>query len=123
MALTLSSCMPSNPLEDKITVVAYFPDSAGLFVGNDVGILGVPVGKITEIEPAGIEVKVTMEIDADRAIPADAGAAVVARSVATDRYVELTPVYSQRAEARATARRSRARRPRPRSTSTTCSRP
>jgi phospholipid/cholesterol/gamma-HCH transport system substrate-binding protein len=94
MALTLSSCMPSNPLEDKITVVAYFPDSAGLFVGNDVGILGVPVGKITEIEPAGIEVKVTMRVDADRAIPADAGAAVVARSVATDRYVELTPVYS-----------------------------
>ena len=35
-----------------------------------------------------------MEVDADRAIPADAGAAVVARSVATDRYVELTPVYA-----------------------------
>ena len=86
--------MPSNPLDDEITVVAYFPDSAGLFVGNDVGILGVPVGKITDIEPAGIEVKVTMRVDADRAIPADAGAAVVARSVATDRYVELTPVYS-----------------------------
>jgi phospholipid/cholesterol/gamma-HCH transport system substrate-binding protein len=92
-ALTLSGCMPSNPLDEKITVTAYFPDSAGLFVGNDVGILGVPVGKITAIEPAGIEVKVTMEVDADRAIPADAGAAVVARSVATDRYVELTPVY------------------------------
>lgn len=94
MALPLSGCMPSNPLDDKITVIAYFPDSAGLFVGNDVGVLGVPIGKITEIEPAGIEVKVTMRVDADRAIPADAGAAVVARSVATDRYVELTPVYS-----------------------------
>ncbi len=94
LSTCLAGCMPSNPLEDTHTVTAYFPDSAGLFVGNDVGVLGVPIGKITEIEPAGIEVKVTMEIDADRAIPADAGAVVVARSVATDRYVELTPVYA-----------------------------
>lgn len=77
-----------------ITVTAYFPDSAGLFVGNDVGILGVPVGKVTAIEPQGPKVKVTLEVDGDHPVPADAGAAVVARSVATDRYVELTPVYS-----------------------------
>jgi phospholipid/cholesterol/gamma-HCH transport system substrate-binding protein len=94
LVLVLTSCVPSNPLAEKTTVTAYFPDSAGLFVGNDVGILGVPIGKVTDIEPAGIEVRVTMEVDADRAIPADAGAAVVARSVATDRYIELTPVYS-----------------------------
>lgn len=93
LLLVTTGCMPSNPLDETITVTAYFPDSAGLFVGNDVGILGVPVGEITDIEPAGVEVKVTMEIDADRAVPADVGAAVVARSVATDRYVELTPVY------------------------------
>jgi phospholipid/cholesterol/gamma-HCH transport system substrate-binding protein len=93
LVLVTSGCVPSNPLAGKITVTAYLPDSAGLFVGNDVGILGVPVGAITEIEPEGIEVRVTMEFDADRAVPADVGAAVVARSVATDRYVELTPVY------------------------------
>lgn len=76
------------------TITAYFPDSAGLFVGNDVGILGVPVGKVAKIQPAGDEVKVTLEIDdAKQQIPADAGAVIVARSVATDRYVELTPVY------------------------------
>ncbi|AIY17318.2 MCE family protein [Pimelobacter simplex] len=78
---------------DKMTVKAYFADSAGLFVGNDVGILGVNVGTIKSIEPAGDKVLVTMEIDADQPVPADAGAVVVARSVATDRYVELTPVY------------------------------
>jgi phospholipid/cholesterol/gamma-HCH transport system substrate-binding protein len=93
LVLGATGCVPSNPLDETITVTAYFSDSAGLFVGNDVGILGVPVGEITEIEPVGVEVKVTMEIDADRPVPADVGAAVVARSVATDRYVELTPVY------------------------------
>ncbi|WP_183097664.1 MCE family protein [Nocardioides pelophilus] len=79
----------------KMEVTAYFVDAAGLFVGNDVGILGVPVGEITAIEPDGDQVKVTMTIDGDHAVPADAGAVVVARSVATDRYVELTPVYTK----------------------------
>ncbi len=68
-------------------------DSAGLFVGNDVGVLGVTVGKVTSIKPEGTHVRVTMSIDRDQPVPADAGAVVVARSVATDRYVELTPVY------------------------------
>lgn len=77
----------------SMTIHAKMADAAGLFVGNDVGILGVPVGKVTSIEPAGDGVEVTMEIDGDRNVPADAGAVVVARSVATDRYVELTPVY------------------------------
>ncbi len=80
---------------DTMTVKAYFSDSAGVFVGNDVGVLGVTVGEITAIEPAGEKVLVTMEIDADQPVPADAGAVVVARSVATDRYVELTPVYRE----------------------------
>ena len=80
---------------DKITVKAYLADSAGLFVGNDVGILGVTVGEITAIEPEGDKVLVTMEIDGDQPVPADAGAVVVARSVATDRYVELTPVFHE----------------------------
>ena len=96
LVLVTTGCLPSttNPLASTTTVTAYFPDTAGLFEGNDVGVLGVTVGRITDIEPEGIEVRVTMEIDADQPVPADAGAVVVARSVATDRYVELTPVYS-----------------------------
>lgn len=78
---------------DDLEVVAYLEDSAGLFEGNDVGILGVTVGSITEIEPEGDRVKVTMSVDSGHKVPADAGAVVVARSVATDRYIELTPVY------------------------------
>jgi phospholipid/cholesterol/gamma-HCH transport system substrate-binding protein len=73
---------------------AMLRDGAGLYVGNDVGILGVPVGRVTNVEPAGKVVKVTMKVtDPDIKIPADAAAVVVSRSVATDRYVELTPVY------------------------------
>lgn len=85
---------------DKMTVTALMSDSAGLFVGNDVGILGVPVGTVTAIKPEGTHVRVTLTIDGDQAIPADAGAVVVARSVATDRYVEMTPVYHSGAKMR-----------------------
>ncbi len=93
MVFLATGCVPDAVRGDKITVTAYFTDSAGLFVGNDVGVLGVRVGKVTDIEPEGDRVKVILEIDADQPVPADAGAVVVARSVATDRYVELTPVY------------------------------
>ena len=75
------------------TVTARFGDSAGLFTGNDVGVLGVRVGEVTSITPRGDHVDVVLSIDSDVKIPADAGAVVVSRSVATDRYVELTPVY------------------------------
>jgi len=91
MVLGLTACAPFGG--GTMTIYALLSNSAGVFVGNDVGILGVPVGTITAIEPQGTNVKVTMEIDEDQPVPADAGAVVVARSVATDRYIELTPVY------------------------------
>lgn len=78
---------------DTTTIKVELATSSGLFEGNDVGVLGVPVGEVTDIDPQGGKVVVTLEVDADVKIPADAGAVVVSRSMATDRYVELTPVY------------------------------
>jgi len=93
MLAGLTACTPFGG--GTMTIYALMSNSAGVFVGNDVGILGVTVGHITAIEPQGTNVKITMEIDKDQPVPADAGAVVVARSVATDRYIELTPVYHQ----------------------------
>jgi phospholipid/cholesterol/gamma-HCH transport system substrate-binding protein len=94
----VGGCTPS--FGGKMKITALMKDSAGLFEGNEVGILGVPVGKVTSIKPEGDHVRVTMEIDEGQSVPADAGAVVVARSVATDRYVELTPVYHSGAKMR-----------------------
>ena len=85
----LSSCGTGGGM----TVTAQFRDAAGLFVGNDVGVLGVKVGTVKKIDPAGKIVNVTLQIDSGVRIPSNAGAVIVSRSVATDRYVELTPVY------------------------------
>ncbi|MFS3130424.1 MCE family protein [Nocardioides sp. Bht2] len=81
--------------DDPFTVTVQLDDSSGLFVGNDVGILGVKVGEVTAITPVGDHVEVTLRIDEDVEVPAEAGAVVVSRSLATDRYVELTPVYAK----------------------------
>ena len=91
MALLGGCALPGSGSRE---ITAMLGDGAGLYVGNDVGVLGVPVGKVTAVEPAGQVVKVTMKVtDPDIKIPADAAAVVVSRSVATDRYIELTPVY------------------------------
>ncbi|WP_019927301.1 MCE family protein [Nocardia sp. BMG111209] len=75
------------------TVTASFDSGAGLYVGNSVAVLGMPVGKITHLEPQGTRVEVTMELEPSVRIPADATAVTVSTSVLTDRHVEFTPVY------------------------------
>lgn len=92
--LLLTSVLSSCGGAGGLTLTAQFRDSAGLFVGNDVGVLGVHVGKVTRIDPDGPLVNVTLQIDPGVRIPRDAGAVIVSRSVATDRYVELTPVFA-----------------------------
>lgn len=78
---------------EKLTVTAQFRDSVGLYVGNDVTILGIKVGSVTRIEPRGTHVVVDLEVDTGTRIPANAGAVTLSPSVVTDRRVELTPVY------------------------------
>ncbi|MDQ1641050.1 MAG: phospholipid/cholesterol/gamma-HCH transport system substrate-binding protein [Actinomycetota bacterium] len=72
---------------------AHFPRAVGLFVGSDVRILGVRVGTVDKIVPQGTSVRVDFTYDKKYKVPADAKAAVVAPSVVSDRYVQLTPVY------------------------------
>ena len=76
------------------TIQAHFTSTEGLNVNDDVKVLGVSVGKITAIENDGDDVLVTMEVDADQPIPADARAAIVSPSLVSGRFVQLAPVFS-----------------------------
>ena len=44
---------------DRTHVVAYFENSNGIYAGDDVSIVGVPVGRIESIEPQPTSVKVS----------------------------------------------------------------
>lgn len=74
------------------TVTAYFAQFKGIYVGDDVTVRGVPVGKITSIQPEADRVKVELHIDTDVHIPAGVNAAVVAKSLVSVRSVALGPV-------------------------------
>ncbi|MBE8518681.1 MCE family protein [Amycolatopsis sp. H6(2020)] len=71
---------------------AYFGKTVGLYAGSSVRVLGVPVGEVTDVTPEGDAVRVDMRVD-DVSLPADVGAVVVAPSLVSDRYVQLTPAY------------------------------
>jgi phospholipid/cholesterol/gamma-HCH transport system substrate-binding protein len=75
-------------------VTAYFTDTIGVYPGSTVRVLGVPVGTVDAIQPEGTQVKVTMTVNSGVAVPADAKAVVVAASVVSDRYIQLTPAYT-----------------------------
>lgn len=74
-------------------VTAHFASGVGIYPGGDVRILGVPVGSIEEVHPDGETVRVSMTLDRDVDVPADAKAVQVSPSVVSDRYVQLAPVY------------------------------
>lgn len=75
------------------TLTASFDRAVGLYVGSDVRVLGVRIGEVTAVEPAGATVRVEMQYDDSYDVPADARALIVAPSIVSDRYVQLTPVF------------------------------
>jgi phospholipid/cholesterol/gamma-HCH transport system substrate-binding protein len=75
-------------------VTGYFANSNGLFVGDEVRILGVPVGKIDKIEPQVQRVKIDFWVDDKYQVPANANAVVLAPALVTARAIQLTPVYA-----------------------------
>ncbi|HEY9562356.1 MAG TPA: MCE family protein, partial [Nocardioides sp.] len=80
--------------DEPILITADFKDTTGLYVGNEVVYLGVPIGEVTSIEPAGTTMEVTLEIDPDSELPAETGATMLQSSLVTDRYIELGPAYT-----------------------------
>jgi phospholipid/cholesterol/gamma-HCH transport system substrate-binding protein len=75
-------------------VVAYFPNTTGLYAGDEVRILGVPVGAVDKITPDGDQVRVELHYDADQSVPANATAVIVAPTLVTSRYIQLTPRWT-----------------------------
>ena len=79
---------------NRTHVVGYFENSNGIYVGDDVRILGVNVGRIDKIEPQPDRVKISFWYDSKYKVPADAHAAVLSPTLVTSRAIQLTPVYS-----------------------------
>jgi virulence factor Mce-like protein len=75
-------------------ITAYFDRATGVYEGSDLRVLGVKAGTVETVRPQGDQVKVTLLLDEDIEVPADAHAVVVAPSVVADRYIQLAPAYT-----------------------------
>lgn len=78
---------------DRTEVVAYFPSSTGLYEGDEVRILGMPVGRIERIEPESQRVKVTFWVGRQYPVPADVNAVIISPALVSARAIQLTPAY------------------------------
>ncbi len=76
------------------TVTAHFPRAVSIYEGSDVRILGVNVGSVTTVTPEGDSVRVDMEYDGEFDLPEDAQAVIVTPTLVSDRFIQLTPVYT-----------------------------
>jgi phospholipid/cholesterol/gamma-HCH transport system substrate-binding protein len=77
------------------TVVGYFTSATGLYPGDDVRVVGVPVGSIESISPEADAVKITMRVQDSVKVPADARAVIIAPNLVAARFIQLTPAYKQ----------------------------
>ena len=76
-------------------VVGYFASAVGLYPGDDVRIVGVPVGTIESISPEADAVKITMRVQDSVKLPADARAVIIAPNIVAARFIQFTPAYKQ----------------------------
>jgi phospholipid/cholesterol/gamma-HCH transport system substrate-binding protein len=75
------------------TITAYFSTATATYPGDEVRVAGIRAGTIAAVEPEGTRTKVTLKVDHDVPVPADAKAIIVAQNLVASRYVQLTPPY------------------------------
>ncbi|HMK62176.1 MAG TPA: MCE family protein [Acidimicrobiales bacterium] len=74
----------------QTTFTARFPAAPGLYVGNYVDVLGMPVGKVTAVTPGPTYVAVSLQVPNSVPIPANTQALIMAPQIVNDRYVQLS---------------------------------
>jgi phospholipid/cholesterol/gamma-HCH transport system substrate-binding protein len=84
----------ASAAQSRTHLTAYFTNSNGLFVGDQIRILGIPVGKIDQIEPQPGRAKVAFWVDGQYPLPANVNAAVISPSLVAVRAIQLTPAYT-----------------------------
>jgi len=75
------------------TVVAYFPEANALYPGDKIQIMGLRVGAIDKIEPAGDKMKVTFHYQNKYKVPANASAVILNPTLVASRAIQLEPPY------------------------------
>lgn len=92
-AVSLASCGGGSG--DGTRITAYFDRAVSLYPSSSVRVLGLPAGKVTEVEIEGRRVRVEMKISESVPVPANATATLVPLSLIGERYVQLAPAWKE----------------------------
>ncbi len=74
----------------EMTFTARFSTAPGLYPGNYVDVLGMPVGKVLTVTPGPTYVTVSLQVPQSVSIPANAQALIMAPEIVNVRYVQLS---------------------------------
>ncbi|MUM19892.1 hypothetical protein BI330_23995 [Mycobacterium sp. CBMA 623] len=92
-----SSCSVAEHAEQAVSrtressgYCAVLSDSIGLYPGNAVSRMGVPIGQVERVEASATSVRVTFALDRGMSVPGDVAAITRAPTILADRTLELT---------------------------------
>jgi phospholipid/cholesterol/gamma-HCH transport system substrate-binding protein len=97
VALALTGAYPGFRVYRTWTtnmVVAYFEQANALYPGDEVAIMGVAVGSVDKVEPAGDKMKVTFHYQNKYKVPASASAVILNPTLVASRNIQLEPPYN-----------------------------
>lgn len=83
-----------------VRVTAYFAGSVGLYPGDRVTLRGVPVGEVDDVAPMGDRVRIGLHFDGAHPVASDTSAVIIAPTLVSGRYIQLTPKAAGQPELR-----------------------
>lgn len=80
---------------EERALTAYFSRAVAIYEGSEVRLMGVRIGTVEAVVPEGDSVRVEMTYDSEYKLPAGAKAAIITPTLVADRFVQVTPAYTE----------------------------
>ncbi|MEY2569303.1 MAG: phospholipid/cholesterol/gamma-HCH transport system substrate-binding protein [Actinomycetota bacterium] len=93
VAVALASCSGGSKSGTHLT--AYFERTVSLYPSSSVRVLGLPAGSVDKVTVQGTRVKVEMTVKQSVPVPADVRATIIPLSLIGERYIQLSPAWTQ----------------------------
>ncbi|MFF0531719.1 MlaD family protein [Nocardia amikacinitolerans] len=78
-----------DPVKKTVAYCAVMPDAVGLYPGNHVTSLGIPIGTVNSVRPEGTGVRVDFEVQQERVLRGEVTATTVSDTLVADRNLAV----------------------------------
>lgn len=81
--------------EGDKTLTAHFSRAVAVYEGSEVRLMGVRIGSVDAVVPEGDSVRIEMSYDSTYKLPAGAKAMIVTPTLVADRFVQISPAWTE----------------------------